>query len=263
MVSELTMYKTVVLILAIPNLAFCTEPPQWVVEYAKVSRQYRYDDLVWARSRYRKSREHRELIKRLENPFEPHYCPLHGEPNRIGVLSPEWYNPAFFGIHVQQVVDSDTLIGTLNVMSEWPKGAIAIEFPTYWIDGIPTDGVVDDSPLKIPRGLVFLDKGSKTYPTAIGGSKTVYKAQVYPLAKAKQFAGLFCVGGEVRAWKDKSGATLAEGSLVGYRRGETTIRSLDGKETQIELKKLSDDGAEFVRSTLRWESTEAKKRRAK
>jgi hypothetical protein len=37
-------------------VARSAEPPKWIVDYAKISRQFRYDDLVWARGRRQRAR---------------------------------------------------------------------------------------------------------------------------------------------------------------------------------------------------------------
>jgi hypothetical protein len=253
--------KTIAILLLVSSVVHGAEPPDWVLKYAEISRQYRYEDLQNLRSRSLRTKEHRALVKKVQDPLEPHYCPLHGEQNRIGSLAPEWYSPAVsYSIHVEQVVDGDSIVARLEIMEKWPRGAISVEFPTYWIDGIPTDGMVDDRPIEVPNDVIFVEQGSKTYVTVAGGSRTIYKARAYPLAEAKKFAGLFCVGGEARSWSKADGTKVVDGSLSAYRRGEITIAAADGTTTKAPLKSLSKLDREFVRDVLQWEKLEKTKR---
>lgn len=112
-----------------------------------------------------------KLLQELNLRNSPDYVPcpyMRVSPIKVG-------NAGFFRAQqkVQQVVSDRQML-------------IIINDQTVWIDGVSTAGLTDDSYISFDDP--FYISGTKSYETAIGGTKTVFVAE--PIKAAKNWDGL-------------------------------------------------------------------------
>ena len=82
-------------------------------------------------------------------------------------------------LKVLQVIDEKNIIAELRFRKISGNTWYLVE-ETVWISNIDTSGFVDDKVYKLSSDKLFLIKKTKTYETAIGGSKTIIEIEQLP-----------------------------------------------------------------------------------
>lgn len=132
-------------------------------------------------------------------------------------------------IKVSQIVDEKNFLGTGG---------------SFWVEGISTRGIADDDLLNV-HGIRFICVGSKTYSTAIGGSRTVmHIVRVNPDNAVKTLRPIAEARG-LRVWGEGTGElVLAE--FVGANSQELTIKTWQGNRKRISMKKVGEIDSAWI-----------------
>lgn len=132
-------------------------------------------------------------------------------------------------IHVHQIVDEKNFLGAGG---------------NVWIEGISTRGIADDDLLKV-HGIRFSCVGSKTYSTAIGGSRTVMHIVRVKLDNAVKTLRPIAEARGLRVWGEGTGdLVLAE--FVGANSQELTIKTWQGNRKRISMKRVGEIDSAWI-----------------
>jgi type II secretory pathway pseudopilin PulG len=122
-----------------------------------------------------------------------------------------------------------------------------------WLEGVDTSEMTSDS--KADFGdYVFEGKGTKTYDTQFGGSRTVKRFVVVDMSRATDAVVDIKAVRRFRVWLDKSGKHTIRARFVEFKGGTVSLELKDGKEKKVPMKSLSDDDQEWVRKEVTKES---------
>lgn len=134
-------------------------------------------------------------------------------------------------IYVDQVVSDNEFLGA--------GGRV-------WVEGIPTGSFADGDLLNV-HGMQFICIGSKTFSTAIGGSRTVmHIVRVNPDNTLETLSPIAEARG-MRVWGEGTGSlVLAE--FVRADSKELVIRLWDGKRKTISMKAIGESDIEWIES---------------
>jgi len=189
-------------------------------------------------------------------------------------------------LKVSQVVDDLNVIGEVRWSAdrrykiEGPNGA---EFTKWerleelvWIGNMSTEGMIDDASYAVPK--VFEVTGTKRYPTALGGTKTVHLIEpvdmtpyveelkkrlatvpvnvpakalalkLTPVAKPKAKGPK---ESEYRTWTDASGKFSIEAALVDFRQSKAVFLKRDGTKVSVPSSKLCEKDRRWIRAEMK------------
>ncbi len=127
---------------------------------------------------------------------------------------------------------------------------------TVWMM-IATAGFTDGEYQMLDRH-VFEVTGTRTYPTALGGSKTVLVLKALDSAavqrrvdeaRAREDAKLW------RTWTAASGGFTVDAKLLDFKSGNAKLQKRDGSIIDVSPAKLSNDDQKYIREEIaRWKT---------
>lgn len=115
----------------------------------------------------------------------------------------------------------------------------------FWLADYPTKGIADGDQIKLEGPIEVI--GTETYETD-DGDTTVKKVKRVDLS---QYDDLFTVKHLAKTWIDATGKHETKAFLMGYERGQVTLKSPEGKVTKVKLSSLSKDDQAFVRQWVK------------
>ncbi len=121
---------------------------------------------------------------------------------------------------------------------------------TLWVGGVDVTGIANGEIVEI-TGAVFSVVGSKSYPTAIGGTNTVKYVKRLDTPEIMTAAAKLRRLNSARDWTDDTGAHTIAASFVRYENGNVVLAALDGTEKTVPMKRLSDSDQNLIRKLVR------------
>lgn len=127
---------------------------------------------------------------------------------------------------------------------------------TFLVQDYPTGGIVDGKTVVLDRPVEVM--GTKTYPTALGGSNTVYVLR--PVSQAEYDEAMKYVAlnkiqrpREFRTWTNATGDFTVEAEYVSQDKKTVKLAKRDGAEVNVEIAKLGKTDRVWLKEKLEGE----------
>jgi hypothetical protein len=116
-----------------------------------------------------------------------------------------------------------------------------------WVEGIDTSELTDSSDAQVNlSGTLFLVAGTKTYDTALGGSRTVKHLVAVNGERPHAVIRRIVEARGYRLWSDREGGTIIA-EFARKSGSKVTLRLPGGKTLAVVTKALSDEDQEWVK----------------
>lgn len=151
------------------------------------------------------------------------------------------------GVEVQQVIDENTLL--IN-----PGGEDGRIIGNLWLEGVDTEGVVDNSEYPIHKHVIVVS-GTKNYVSVTGAKRTIKRLVVCDTAKANDVYAQIHELRSYRQWTDKQGNVIGEAKFIDYQivegKGIVVLKDIETGNLEVSMSDLQSADQKWVRDELK------------
>lgn len=134
-------------------------------------------------------------------------------------------------INIDQIIDKGSFIGFGQ---------------SIYVSGVDTSDLADDQDVKFGQNIKFYCPGNATYPTVLGGSRTIKKADAVDIQRAAGLAKAICESRGFQAFGE-SASQFDFAKLDRITKSIITVQRLGSKKpTTIQRKSLSEEDNAWV-----------------